>query len=850
MALDLASVADGSLALRDGARVVAAIAPKTPARLRGAATVKEVAVEGRRVAVVRVPGKDKPTTEVWLGLLDSGAARVLWTGMIGAQDADGETSLVLVVDGSGITLYESAGRVTQCDGTPLRIAPRRFDFEAAAFRAAPVPLPPLAAQKLVARRGAARARRPRITFSFTSASAPPAESSGEDARALVAPLSLSDGDLETSWVEKGGARGTGGVLTARAAGGGFAVSELHIVPGDVHSAEAFAAHGRARTLALVLGPQPEQRFEVTLEDAGGDRRRPFVVTLPRPVVSSCVSLQAREVVPGRTGASTVAWTEVTVFTDLDGSEGTARLVQDLSGPSCAARLGDVATLGPAAGAQLVNALVNLPPGGGPGRGCLLEALPRLRPEQPVDGETATAFTKALPRILPTLGPDEELALAGVVRRLPSPPVNELAAVLQAEKTAGKADEGADEATRMRAARALFALPGEEPRRRLVRALGTGAPALRAELRRLVAATPGAVARLGEALGTSAPDDVALRADLAAALGEAARAQGGSPEASALLRDLALQPQADFLIRARAVQALGALGARKDEAALAALGDLARKSEDPPLRLLATRGLGAAGRAQTARVAPGLRAAVADRDPAVRAAAAEALGALADGGANELLIGAAKQEPWPMVRRAEVEALGRLCGPGAGDLLARAVERNDLETPDIRQSALRGLFACRDERALSLGLEVLERETETPPMRTEAALCLGRTGRRELAGDLAGNLRRLLVEAENDLGLEGTTLATLQAMAGLGGSEALDAALAMRTDRRPGFRRAAAQALGQLCSTADPARAGAALREAMRDADESVAMAARAALRRCPGGATGAPAAATNRKARP
>jgi HEAT repeat protein len=268
-----------------------------------------------------------------------------------------------------------------------------------------------------------------------------------------------------------------------------------------------------------------------------------------------------------------------------------------------------------------------------------------------------------------------------------------------------------------------------------------------------------------------------------------------------------------------------------------------------LRLLATRGLGAAGRAQAARVTPGLRAAVGDRDPAVRAAAAEALGTLGDGGANELLIGAAKQEPWPMVRRAEVEALGRLCGPGAGDLLARAVERNDLETPDIRQSALRGLFACRDERALSLGLEVLERETEMPPLRTEAALCLGRTGRRELAGDLASNLRRLLTEAENDLGLEGTTIATLQAMASLGGGEALDAALAMRSDRRPGFRRAAAQALGQLCSTADPARAGAALREVMRDSDESVAMAARAALRRCP--AAGAPAAATsNRKARP
>ena len=121
---------------------------------------------------------------------------------------------------------------------------------------------------------------------------------------------MSDGDLDTAWVEKGGARGTGGVLTARASGGGFAVSELHLLPGDIRSAEAFATHGRARVLSLVLGPAPEQRFEVVLEEDGArDRRRPFVITLPRPVTSSCVSLQAREVIPGRSSpAPTIAWT--------------------------------------------------------------------------------------------------------------------------------------------------------------------------------------------------------------------------------------------------------------------------------------------------------------------------------------------------------------------------------------------------------------------------------------------------------------------------------------------------------------------------------------------------------------
>jgi HEAT repeat protein len=573
---------------------------------------------------------------------------------------------------------------------------------------------------------------------------------------------------------------------------------------------------------------------VTLDEGGGgggggkDRRHPFVITLPHPVVSSCVSLQVREVIAGRSsGAPTIAWTEATVFTDLDGGDGAGRLVDDLAGPNCAARLGDVPTLGAGAGPKLVAAL-GAADGHGPGRECLLEALLRLPQDKTLEAETAAAFVKVLPKLVVDLAADEEALLLRVLRILPSPPVSELGTLLS--------DEQATENTRLRAARALFALGGEEARARLLRALGAGGLSLRAELRRLVATTPAAVARLSEALATTPASQVTRRADLAFTLGAAARAQGSSAEAGALLRDLAADPNGAFEVRARAVQALGALGARKDETALAALEQLARECNDPPLRLLATRGLGAGGRDTLARVAPGLRRGVGDADPGVRAAAAEALGALGDAGGTGALINGAKQEPWPMVRRAEIEALGRLCGEGAGDLMARAVSRNDLETSDIRSSALRGLFACHDGRALELALEVLERETETPGLRTEAALSLGRTGKRDLADELGENLRRLMAQAQADVALEGTTFATLNALASIGGAEALEAALVMRADPRPAFRRAAAQALGQLCSAdADQtgARAGAALRESTHDPDEGVAGAVRAALRRCP-----------------
>ena len=278
------------------------------------------------------------------------------------------------------------------------------------------------------------------------------------------------------------------------------------------------------------------------------------------------------------------------------------MVDDIAGPNCAARLGDVPTLGAGAGPKLVGALASAGPNG-PGRQCLLEALLRLPAEKGSDakleGDTAAAFVKVLPKLMAELGSQDEALLIKVLRALPAAPVNELGALLS--------DDKADENTRLRAARALFALDKEEARGRLVRAIGSGGPALRAELRRLCAASSGAVARLGEALGSSAPAEVSRRADLAFALGAAARAHGNSAEAGALLRDLAADPAGAFEVRARAVQALSALAARQDEAALAALEKLAREGDDPPLRLLATRGLGAGGKGGSAggtRPAPG------------------------------------------------------------------------------------------------------------------------------------------------------------------------------------------------------------------------------------------------------
>jgi HEAT repeat protein len=367
-------------------------------------------------------------------------------------------------------------------------------------------------------------------------------------------------------------------------------------------------------------------------------------------------------------------------------------------------------------------------------------------------------------------------------------------------------------------------------------VGSEPAALRGQLRRLAAGLRGGGPALRAALIATPASATARRADLVFALG-ATKARGTGPrdqieaEASAsLLTDLASDAKAEFELRARAIQGLATIG---NERALQALAQLSHQADPAPLRLMATRGLGAiAGDG----VRTALRATIADNDPAVREAGVTALGGLRDPAANALLIEAAKQEPWPGVRRAEVAALGRICGPGAGDLLLRAVERDQLE---VRKIALAGLSSCRDSRAPNLLLALLRREPEAPPLRTQAALLLGQTGNRAATSEMASALRRMIVQSQDDLAIEETALTTVDALAKLGGPAAMEAILAVRTDARPSFRRAVVQALGRACDA--PQTAGA-LREAARDADAAVATAARASLRRCEGGRAGRAAA--------
>jgi HEAT repeat protein len=829
---------DGTLELRDGDRALTRLPALVPAGNPGPASVEEVATQGRKVVVVRRPTKeksDKSNTAAWVGVIEPEAISTIWSGVLGPLDADGEVTRTLEAGPAGVALYETASRISRCDRAAVRLAWRQYDFARRRFEPVIPPPPAPAPAPIVARRGAGQPRpRPRIAFPFTVASAAPAEASGgEDARTLVAPLAISDGDRDTVWRERI-ATGPGGILTARAAGSGFAITGIEVLPGDPTSPQRWAQSGRAKAFSIILGPAATDRFDVTLEEAASttaaDHRRPFWIPLPRPVASSCVTIVPRELTRSTQGPSkTLAWSEITVFTDFDGPTGVARLIKTLADADCASRVDDVVALGATSAPALVAELTASPAPSANGRRCLLDALGRLGAESPgLGAEASQALQTALPAIAAAdLDAEEERLLGQILTRLPATPLPPLRGLL--------GNALAPETARVRAARWLSGLDDPAAHAAIVDAVGSEPAALRAQLRRLAAATPGGTPALRAAIISTPATSATRRADLSFALGTAAtKAAAGQADrlelgnSSTLLAGLALDAQLDFEVRARAVQALGAIA---DDRSVEALIQLSQKGDPPPLRLLSTQGLGRVGKA---KVLPALRTATNDPDPAVREAAVIALGVLRDKAANDLLIAGAKQEPWPQVRRAEIAALGRVCGPGAGDLLLRAVERDVL---DVRKVALAGLSACRDPRTREVLLGLLRREPEAPPLRTQAALLLGQSGDRAVAPEMAAALSRMTVQAQADLAIEETALTTVDALARLGGPAAEAAILALRSDERPSFRRAAVQALGRAC---DAPKSKPALLQAMRDSDAAVASAARASLRRCEGGAAGRP----------
>jgi HEAT repeat protein len=822
--LRLSTAADGGLEVRNGDDLLAHVMLKTPPLRRGLPVLREVVVAGHRVYELRVPVRGTPSAEVWIGEIEGHLRRVFWSGMTGPRDTDGETSVGVDVSEERVVEYQTAAGIDRCDGLPPRLFPRFYDFAAGRFRPMVSLLPPPGGETLVAHRGdpAAPAGRPIADFHFVGAST--TRGAGSEARALTAPVELDDGDPATSWAEGLGGDGRGEFLTARAAAGGYAVRGLRIFPGDGASLQALRGKNRLKRFQIALGPAPGQRFDVEIpDDPAADAahwRESYWVQLPKPIVSSCVTVVITAVTPGSEAAPPKNYGQTTIgdlaiFTEADGPDGASRLVSDLAAaPDCAARLPLVVGLGEAAVLPTAQAVLTAH---GPARECLVEALTTLAPapKNPIVVEAlAGAVTGASEK--------EERMLAGALARAETSPVSTLAALLRAKS--------ANDDDRARAARLLGVLDDEAAAAALLEAVGDGTPTLRAAIAQAAAGAKRVRAEAvlaafrAAAPGGGGPTSAERAADLARILPQAVkRAPEQRAEAVAALRG-ALGTDRPFELRGRAIVALGALGAEGSPEALAAPKAV---SDDPVLRFLATRELGdlkAGGSAADPR--PLLRAALDDQDPRVRETAALGLEKQGDTTAGGALITGAKQEPWPFVRRAELEALGRLCVNGGGDLMLRATER---DVDQVRRAALVGLGHCKDPRARAVFLQTLKRHDENASLRALSAGLLAESNDRGAAPQMAAALHDIVAESEADLALEGVALAVLRALGHLGGPDALGAAVALAGDKHHPFRAAAADVLGTLC---DPGAGSAALRSLAASGDPSLARAAERAQRRC------------------
>jgi len=230
---------------------------------------------------------------------------------------------------------------------------------------------------------------------------------------------------------------------------------------------------------------------------------------------------------------------------------------------------------------------------------------------------------------------------------------------------------------------------------------------------------------------------APRRDPAATAAAAVRARralvlGTKPDLLAWLAGEVLPKLREGEARALVAEALGARARDAGEGAGPAIAAALERTQRPALRVRLVAALGEAGREAPGPVLPALREAVGDRDEAVRAAAALALGTVARAEADAdaqadlaRLVERLREDPHPLVRAAAARALPAFGGEAAVDALVAALERKG-EGARVRGAALlalhratgEGLFAASDWRdwwGRSRGRAALPEPGAGPPL---------------------------------------------------------------------------------------------------------------------------------------
>ncbi len=241
--------------------------------------------------------------------------------------------------------------------------------------------------------------------------------------------------------------------------------------------------------------------------------------------------------------------------------------------------------------------------------------------------------------------------------------------------------------------------------------------LSALLGALLAATPAAVARAGDA-------DPASRGNPAAAAGEARNGDDAEarlsrieqamwdrdPKAAPTLREWATRDPNDR-VRERSV---GALALLRDAQAVPVF--LERLKDDPSaaVRRAAAEAIGLLRPAvDTRRVADPLQG---DPDPFVRAECARAIGRIGGPLAGERLLYSVVQDRSPEVRAVAAQALSAVSSPGAADVLRAVAQRDDSVL--VRIYAVKTLAAISPAPSASL-FRALWDGSADPELRLEA-----------------------------------------------------------------------------------------------------------------------------------
>ncbi|HEX9621961.1 MAG TPA: HEAT repeat domain-containing protein [Polyangiaceae bacterium] len=511
--------------------------------------------------------------------------------------------------------------------------------------------------------------------------------------AIGAPAALTDGNPETSWSEDRGGDGRGEFVVMQ----GPREVSLRALELTLRPPTASVEHGVAPRHVFIATEGRVVRADLPANawDRPGAR---FRITLPEPLASSCWAIVLDEA-PGVPDDARVTLSEVWAAPALDVAP--AELVEQLKqGGEQARRAKEMlAALGAPGFEAVTAAFAGLPASA---QLDVFEVLSRAP-----CGVAAPTYAQALGAAVPSLRTQAQDRL----RRCGAQAADALAGAVEASTDVATIETLLSELAPLAPARTVGLIgrrldqPDAAHRRRL-RAVLAGAartPAGRKAAAELLAGGSTRVAI--DILRALSPRLEELEPQASAALDRLLDSQASFRTRYLTLEPLAALSRVNAAARERLNAAFGAGDARLRARAARLVadpaefqGELVRALSDPAVRVREAAALSLARPGADFAAAALIERLRGDDWPLVRAAAAQALGALSHGGAVDRELIHALEDPSPHVRAPAAAALGQRRALSALDDVQERLEDRD-EDPRVRAAAARALGrACDQSRS--------------------------------------------------------------------------------------------------------------------------------------------------------